>query len=160
MKGFEIIELKQLAGDRCKIYTVRMAGESSSVFERFINEYFGNYQEEVVDIYNRLKFMAQEAGAREQYFKMNEGRPGDLVAALYDTPGRKLRLYCIRYSKIALIVGGGGLKSVRTWQEDPVLRRNVELMMYVADTIYNAMKDKELFLEDDGSLTGKTNFDD
>ena len=26
MKGFEIIELKQLAGDRCKIYTVRMAG--------------------------------------------------------------------------------------------------------------------------------------
>ena len=38
MKGFEIIELKQLAGDRC------------SVFERFINEYFGNYQEEVVDI--------------------------------------------------------------------------------------------------------------
>ena len=28
---------------------------------------------EVFDIYNRLKFMAQEAGAREQYFKMNEG---------------------------------------------------------------------------------------
>ena len=77
MKGFEIIELKQLAGDRCKIYTVRMAGESCSVFERFIKEYFENYQEEVVDIYNRLKFMAQEAGAREQYFKMNEGRPGD-----------------------------------------------------------------------------------
>lgn len=49
---------------------------------------------------------------------------------------------------------------MRTWQEDPDLRRNVELMMYVADTIYNAMKDKELFLEDDGSLTGKTNFDD
>ena len=50
MKGFEIIELKQLAGDRCKIYTVRMAGDRCSVFERFINEYFGNYQEEVVDI--------------------------------------------------------------------------------------------------------------
>ena len=65
MKGFEIIELKQLAGDRC------------SVFERFIKEYFEKYPEEVVDIYNRLKFMAQEAGAREQYFKMNEGRPGD-----------------------------------------------------------------------------------
>ena len=44
MKGFEIIELKQLAGDRCKIYTVRMAGDRCSVFERFINEYFGNYQ--------------------------------------------------------------------------------------------------------------------
>ena len=30
MRGFEIIELKQLAGDRCKIYTVRMAGGSGS----------------------------------------------------------------------------------------------------------------------------------
>ena len=50
----------------------------------------------------------------------------DRVAAL-SIDSRKLRLYCLRISDQILIVGNGGLKSTRTYEE------NTELSGYVMD---------------------------
>ena len=33
------------------------------------------YGDEVIDIYNRLKYIGNEGGAREGYFKLHEGKP-------------------------------------------------------------------------------------
>jgi len=56
----------------------------------------------------RLKIIGNETGARESFFKTKEGIPGDGVCTLYDTPDKKLRLYCIRYGKQLIIIGAGG----------------------------------------------------
>ena len=45
----------------------------------------------------------------------------DNVAALA-IDSRKLRLYCLRISDQILILGNGGVKTTRTYQEDKVLR--------------------------------------
>lgn len=50
----------------------------------------------------------------------------DRVAAL-SIDSRKLRLYCLRISDQILIVGNGGIKSTRTYEE------NTELSGYVMD---------------------------
>lgn len=39
--------------------------------------------------------MATKTGAAEHFFKLNEGKPGDGVCALFDSPDKKLRIYCI-----------------------------------------------------------------
>ena len=58
-------------------------------------------------------------GALERFFRP-EGKMNDNVAAL-PLEGGKLRLYCLRISEQIVILGNGGLKSTRTYEEDPKL---------------------------------------
>ena len=161
MKGFELVEIRGLSGMECRIYSVCMEGDEATVFEKFVEDNIEVYRDELVDIYNRLRFIGNESGAREQYFKLNEGRPGDMVAALYDCPDKRLRLYCIRLSKVVLILGGGGRKLVRAWQDDETLKTEAELMMSISERIYRAMREKELWIDDEQGLCGtKCFFDD
>ncbi len=62
-------------------------------------------------------------GALERYFR-REGTAVDSVAALPVTAS-KLRLYCLRLSDKILILGGGGVKRTKTYQEDAALNGHV-----------------------------------
>ena len=58
-------------------------------------------------------------GALERFFRA-EGKMSDNVVAL-SLDSRKLRLYCLRLSDKILILGNGGIKTTRTYQEDETL---------------------------------------
>ena len=58
-------------------------------------------------------------GALERFFRP-EGTMNDNVHALPIESG-KLRLYCLRLSDQIVILGNGGVKATRTYQEDPKL---------------------------------------
>ena len=60
-----------------------------------------------------------DKGALERFFRI-EGRMNDHVSAL-SIDSRKLRLYCLRISDQILILGNGGVKLSRTYQEDEKL---------------------------------------
>lgn len=64
-------------------------------------------------------------GAAERYFR-TEGKMNDRVAALA-IDSRRLRLYCLRISDQILIMGNGGVKETRTYEESK------ELYGYVMD---------------------------
>ena len=64
-------------------------------------------------------------GALERYFRP-EGKVKDHLTAL-SIDSKILRLYCLRISDQILIVGNGGAKISRTYEED------VELSGYVMD---------------------------
>lgn len=66
-----------------------------------------------------------ENGVRERYFRP-EGKYSDRVCALPIDSG-KLRLYCLRISDKILILGNGGIKQTKTYNE------NEELNGYVLD---------------------------
>lgn len=66
-----------------------------------------------------------ERGALERFFRV-EGKMRDNVAAL-SLDSHCLRLYCLRISDEILILGNGGVKTTRTYQEDE------ELSGYVMD---------------------------
>ena len=84
---------------------------------------------------------------------MNEGKPGDGICAVTDLKG-KLRLYCIRFGNILLILGGGGRKTTRTYQEDPKLYSEIQLLQKVSEALSKAIKEKDIRIESDGSLGG------
>ena len=56
-------------------------------------------------------------GALERFFRP-EGKIRDSVAAI-PIEGGKLRLYCLRISEQIVILGNGGVKATRTYEEDP-----------------------------------------
>ena len=159
---YAIEEIEELSGNACHIYSLREDGSENSLFDGFIVRNSDLYEDEVVDIYNRLKYMGNEGGAREGFFKHNEGKPGDGIVALYDRPDSKLRLYCIRYGSVTLIVGDGGAKpkSVRAWQEVPELNSSVNRLMQISDKIYEAIREKDIRFTEDGKLIGELTITD
>ena len=63
--------------------------------------------------------MLSNNGFLERYFRP-EGKMNDNVVALPIERG-KLRLYCLRMSDSILIVGNGGIKDTRSYNENPEL---------------------------------------
>jgi hypothetical protein len=136
------------------LYTVMVdtpGGAITTKFDQFIEKYRSTYPAELMDIARRLKSLGNTTGCTENFFKLDEGlNPDDLVCALYDVPEINLRLYCIRLSDLITILGDGGPKTTRTWQEDRNLEREVHAMMNVSKIIRTKLKNGDLRISTDG----------
>ncbi len=108
----------------CTLYTIQFLTEDDSEFERFYNK-FKDDVEFIPDLMRIVGFIGKIAdfGALERFFRP-EGKMKDRVVAL-PVVKSTLRLYCLRLSDKILILGHGGVKSTRTYEE------NNELSGYV-----------------------------
>ncbi len=156
--NFTIEEIAQLSGKRAKIYTVRVENEELTIFEDFLSKYSEKYENALQNILTRIQVIGEQ-GARNNFFKLNEGKPGDGLVALFEMPDKKLRLYAIKYSDSYIILGSGGVKEVRTWQDDPILSFENKRLQEVSKRITQRMIDKELIWSDEKqSLIGNLDF--
>ena len=161
--GFRIVEIEELSGSECKIYSVTYDGNrGETLFDEFLDRLEEDYPEEVDEIWAKLRFMGNEGGARIQFFRENEGTPGDGVVALLKESGYPLRLYAIRYGTILLILGSGGFKDPKTaaWQDDDILRKHALEMISISAKITERIREKDIIIGPDGSLTGDLYFED
>jgi hypothetical protein len=140
----KLVKIEKISGVKTQIYSVVIDNDDKSLFEHFLDENDENYHEELLEILTRLRSIAQKEGAREHLFKTAEGKLGDGVEALYDESKRKLRLYCIRYGSVLLVLGGGGAKNVRALQDDPKLKKENYLLRQVSKRLSKAMQDGDL----------------
>lgn len=112
--------------DNVSLYSICFNGSDISEFEDFLMKFKDNstlnqdFQRIIVALEKII-----ERGALERFFRM-EGKMSDHVTAL-SLDSRCLRLYCLRISDEILILGNGGVKTTRTYQEDE------ELSGYVMD---------------------------
>lgn len=108
------------------MFSICFDGNEESEFEKFLNEFKDNatYNKDFNVILLALSKIIDK-GALERFFR-NEGKMNDSVKALA-IDSRKLRLYCLRISDQILILGNGGVKTTRTYQE------NEQLSGYVMD---------------------------
>jgi putative component of toxin-antitoxin plasmid stabilization module len=161
--NFEIIQLNQFSGNHAGIYSIYLEDEQQTLFERFIKENFNSFKSEINDIMKRLKSINYITGAREQFFKQNEGNPGDGVCALYDEPHSNVRLYCIRYGNSLIILGGGGhkSKSISAFQENEKLKDENYLLREISKRITVRIRTREIEFSDDGTeIFGNLEFND
>ena len=131
------------------------------MFERFLLENSISFKSEIKNILERLRTINEKTGARESFFKPNEGKPGDLVCALFDVPNSNLRLYCIRFGSSLIILGGGGekKKSVKALQEVDKLKEENYLLREISARIAERIKEKEITFSYDGTeITGELEF--
>ena len=107
--------------------------------------------QDLMNIIGRLRSIGNITGAVETYFKLDESLEwNDLVCALYDIPDKHLRLYCIRLNDNIIILGNGGPKNVRAWQDDPKLTRAVTEMMHYSRIIRTRIQDGNLKISSTG----------
>src|SRR6056297_256448 len=117
MEHCKLVKEEKLSGAEASVYSVFLLNKQDTLFNRFINENKNLFKSELKDIINRIKVIGNKTGASEQFFKLKEGKHGDGVCALYDHPDRNFSLYCIRYVKTLIIVGGGGEKNLKHYKK-------------------------------------------
>ncbi len=119
MSSMELLLVNE--GDKATIYTLQFLSESESEFERFYSKFRedAEYSEDLMRIVSFIDKIADN-GALERFFRP-EGKFDDGVCALPIVKS-KLRLYCLRLSDSILILGNGGVKNTRTYDENDTLR--------------------------------------
>ena len=106
--------------DSCTMYSIQFLSEDETEFQRFYSKFKDDavYNPDLVRIVAFINKIA-EKGAFERFFRP-EGKISDSVVAL-PVVSSKLRLYCLRLSDKILILGNGGVKKSRTYNDDDTL---------------------------------------
>lgn len=106
--------------EKVSLYSISFETDGTTEFEKFVAEFEMNasYNRDYQRIIAALQTILG-IGALERFFRP-EGKMNDSVNALPIESG-KLRLYCLRISDQIVILGNGGVKNVRTYEEDPKL---------------------------------------
>lgn len=111
-------------GEKCTIYTLQFLRDTENEFEKFVSKFIDDA--EYSEDYSRIAAVVSRiarTGAHERYFR-REGKISDSVVAL-PVLSSKLRLYCLRLTDRILILGNGGVKKTRTYEEDANLKAYV-----------------------------------
>lgn len=140
--------MKELSGDKAHIYSVILNGDGDTLLEQFFNEN-SSHEKLLKKMLIKIKTMADKTGCRRQFFKDGEGRLGDGVVAL---AVQNLRLYGIYFNSTVVLLGSGGIKNVRAYQDDPVLNKKAEQVKSIASEINRAIINKEFKVSDNGEL--------
>ncbi len=106
--------------EKASLYSISFEMDGTTEFEKFVAEFEMNatYNRDYQRIIAALQAILR-IGALERFFRP-EGSMNDSVQALPIESG-KLRLYCLRISDQIVILGNGGVKKTRTYEEDPKL---------------------------------------
>ena len=132
--------------DNVGMFSICFDGSEVSEFEKFLNEFKekATYNKDFNVILLALSKIIDK-GALERFFR-NEGRMNDNVKALA-IDSRKLRLYCLRISDQILILGNGGVKNTRTYQEDSKLSGYVMDLQTFDKVLLKAQKSGKVTIE-------------
>ena len=119
MSEAELIRLNH--NRKCTLYSIQFLTEDEAEYERFYNRFKEDavFNEDLMRITDLIDRIAN-FGAFERLFRP-EGKMSDRVVALPIIKS-KLRLYCLRLSDGILILGNGGVKNTRTYDENDELR--------------------------------------
>lgn len=106
--------------EKVSLYSISFEMDGTTEFEKFVAEFELNatYNRDYQRIIAALQAILR-IGALERFFRP-EGGINDSVQAQPIESG-KLRLYCLRLSDQIVILGNGGVKNTRTYEEDPKL---------------------------------------
>jgi hypothetical protein len=144
MKEAKLKTLEQ--SDNVSLYSICFDGNAISEYEAFVQK-FKDDATLNTDYKNIILALEKivAVGAFERFFRP-EGKMSDRVAAL-SIDSRKLRLYCLRISDQILIVGNGGRKDTRTYEESAELSGYVMDLQAFDKILTEAQKDGSVTIE-------------
>ncbi len=99
------------------LFTIIFNGENQSEFDKFVQKFRDDAvrNKDLRAILNQIELMMNAGAFLERRFRP-EGKMNDNVVAL-PVFKNSLRLYCLRMSDSVLIVGNGGVKNTKTYNE-------------------------------------------
>lgn len=157
MKKF--LTLEKLNDNRnVAIYSPKFDGEEFNEFEKFLHAFSSQkYKRDIDVILARIEKIEQD-GAEDRHFRY-ESRMNEKIRAIPpNIETSKLRLYCICINERIVILGGGGHKKTRTYQEDPKLNAQVERLKKIHYQLIHLFCDGRTSITNEPALNGDIKF--
>lgn len=153
MSELELLLLDQTGN--CTVYTIKFLSDDLNEFEKFVAK-FQTDGELNKDYRIIAKFIDQilDFGVLERYFRP-KGKVKDYVVAL-PTLRSRLRLYALRLSDKVLILGNGGEKKTRTYDEYDTLRGYVVMLQRFEELLKDGVKDGSVIITENVIDTDNT----
>lgn len=150
LEGFEIVEF--CLGEKAAFYTIKLSGESETEIDKFLTKYSKEKEEQIDAISLKIKQMAETRGCLDTLITKEYDN-------IYKFKEEKIRLFCLRFGKVAIILGGGGIKepNIRATQDSVELTGYVKLLEFVDQEINKRIYNKEIFVTDN-RITGDLKF--
>ncbi len=157
MAKVKIHEIEQT--DKAGLFTICFEGNDETEFEKFVMKFKGDAErkQDLQVILNAIQKMLSVSGFLDRYFRP-EGKMNDHVVALPIERG-KLRLYCLRMSDSVLIVGNGGIKTTRTYDEDADLSGYVITLQKLDALLKEAIKSGVVSIEETNITATENTFE-
>lgn len=153
MSEVELVLLDQ--NENCTVYTIQFLSDDLNEFEKFVSKIRADAT--LDNDYRAIaRFIDQilDFGALERYFRP-EGKMKDSVVAL-PTIKSRLRLYCLRLSDKILILGNGGEKKTRTYDEDNSLKGYVVALQRFEELLKSGVREGTVSITENEIQTDKT----
>lgn len=131
------------------IFSPKFEGETETEFEKFLRTYSDSkYKKDISIILARIEKI-QRDGAQDRHFRYESKMNEKIRAIPPNIETSKLRLYCICFNEKLIILGGGGVKHTRTYQEDPALNEQVERLKLIhKQLLYEIQKNPDVLSGD------------
>ncbi len=141
MKRKIVIELLE-KHNKVTFYTFRFQNEKDTEFNKFYQAFDADPKFDA-DLNNILMWIDKigNVGALERNFRPEINR---LVALPIETS--KLRLYCYRISTEIVLIGNGGHKETRTFNEDPELNNYAKTLFSIGNILMSLIKSAQVNL--------------
>lgn len=134
MKRLICVELLQIHA-KATFYVVHFKEEPVSEFEKFLDGHTDpKFQQNLQALVYWMDTIGKN-GALDRYFR---GEGGKVKAIPVERS--QLRLYCYRLNETFLLWAGGGHKKTRTFEEDPLLEFQVDLVRKVGTALEACFK--------------------
>jgi len=153
VKRLVCVDLLQIHA-KASFYVVRFKDDSTSEFEKFIDAFSGQtkFQKNISELIYWMDTIGKN-GALDRYFRLEGGK----VKAI-PVERSQLRLYCYRINEEILIWAGGGHKTTRTFEEDPKLDFQVDIIRQVGEQL-NQRINRGSITKQDQQLIGNLEFE-
>lgn len=141
------VKLKTIEqNDNIGMFSICFEDSTDSEFEKFLKEFRDNatYNKDFNAIILALAKIIDKQ-ALERFFRI-EGKYNDNVKALA-IDSHRLRLYCLRISNQILILGNGGVKNTRAYQEDEKLSGYVMTLQAFDKVLVKAQEEGRVTIE-------------
>jgi len=125
--------------DRVNIYSLRFEGEAFTEFEKFLFGHKQRHGDDIGRILARLDKIGTD-GVFERHFRYAATKRDRVAELPANIDTSQLRVYCLCLTENILILGNGGVKSTRTYNEDPLLNSFVNIMLQVESVIKEKQK--------------------
>lgn len=141
------------------VYSLQFSGKAESEFVDFMSKYKDISHPILKEDFNRIMAMLKKIidnGALERHFRTGESKIKDGVVAIpLDIIRRKkecgtLRLYCLRISDEILIIGNGGIKYGKAYNDNEELNTHVSNLAKLDRVIKNFVRQGKI------KIAGKT----
>jgi len=148
-----VIELFE-RGLKAAFYTIHFEHQEKSETAHFLENFVLTHRESIEIIVQEIIRMKDKRGANYNLFR-SEG--ANFLIALPQAKNHELRLYCIWINSEIVILGNGGIKKVRTYQEDPTLKKIAQMLQKVNFLVTQRLENKSIWIENT-ALKGNLSF--